>query len=430
MSEQSASAAAEGDFNAARYDRLNQTFIERAKMRSALAIVGGGGALGNEIIKCLSMLGCGRILIADCDEIKIHNATRSVFFNYGRDRVIEPGTQKATFLARSAQSINPDVRAAAYVGDIFDLGHGIIRRANMVFSAFDNHRARFVLNARCAESGQPMFDGGLGNRGQDVLSGGVTMFDARTGPCFSCLLSPRMRRALSHEKIGGPREATCTGHHAAAIFEAGGVPSTPMMASIIGAAEVSLGVKYLMGSRDFPAVSGATSRWFLSHTPRFETVRHAINADCSFHDGNIEPDLLLPESSAELTLWDILKRCEALLGGPCVIDLPVEVATATRCTKCGVRRSEWLAWSAIPWTRCQECRARELERDGPLERIFAPSENITSDRTLREIGFPLGVQLEVRRSGGNGRGLVAEVAGDVDWLFSREDSGETRERSS
>ena len=69
----------------------------------ARALVVGAGALGNEIVKNLALLGWGNVLIADMDRIENSNLSRSILY-----RESDNGQFKAEVAARVvARSIPP-----------------------------------------------------------------------------------------------------------------------------------------------------------------------------------------------------------------------------------------------------------------------------------------------------------------------------------
>src|SRR5436853_126669 len=63
---------------------------DQAKLANAKVLVVGAGALGNEIVKNLALLGVGNLLIADLDKIENSNLSRSVLY-----RASDNGTHKA-----------------------------------------------------------------------------------------------------------------------------------------------------------------------------------------------------------------------------------------------------------------------------------------------------------------------------------------------
>ena len=69
------------DFEEDRYSRLRvKPWGEQERLKNATVMVVGAGAIGNELIKNLALLGIGRILIFDMDSIENTNLTRSVLY--------------------------------------------------------------------------------------------------------------------------------------------------------------------------------------------------------------------------------------------------------------------------------------------------------------------------------------------------------------
>src|SRR5215467_14413941 len=82
------------------YSRLDPTIYNRKRLSSLKVMVVGAGALGNEVIKNLSLLGLGTIYIVDRDVIEASNLTRSVLFCVPQvQQIIANRTCKAEFAA-------------------------------------------------------------------------------------------------------------------------------------------------------------------------------------------------------------------------------------------------------------------------------------------------------------------------------------------
>ena len=98
-------------------DRLGTfSFIswwEREKVENARVMVVGAGALGNEVIKNLTLMGIGHIFIVDFDTIELANLSRSVLF-----RESDSGRKKAEVAAARAKELNPNVHVQYFHGDI------------------------------------------------------------------------------------------------------------------------------------------------------------------------------------------------------------------------------------------------------------------------------------------------------------------------
>ncbi|MDQ3441704.1 MAG: ThiF family adenylyltransferase, partial [Planctomycetota bacterium] len=74
-----------------RFDRFKLIgWWDQRKLAAAKVLVVGAGALGNEIVKNLALLGIGNILIADKDRIEHSNLSRSVLY-----RAADAGMPKA-----------------------------------------------------------------------------------------------------------------------------------------------------------------------------------------------------------------------------------------------------------------------------------------------------------------------------------------------
>src|SRR3954465_5615543 len=93
---------------------------DQARLSRAKVLVIGAGALGNEIIKNLALLGVGNVLIADMDRIENSNLSRSALY-----RAADNGKLKADVAARAARDIYPDANVHAFNGNVvYDLGMG------------------------------------------------------------------------------------------------------------------------------------------------------------------------------------------------------------------------------------------------------------------------------------------------------------------
>src|SRR5207253_6035184 len=85
-----------------RYSRLRLIgWWDQEKLRAAKVLVVGAGAIGNEVLKNLALLGVGHVWVIDCDEIEDSNLTRSILF-----RQADCGRSKAIAAAESVRNIN------------------------------------------------------------------------------------------------------------------------------------------------------------------------------------------------------------------------------------------------------------------------------------------------------------------------------------
>src|ERR1035438_28268 len=122
------------------YSRLEQTLFAPVSVRSLHALVVGAGALGNEVVKDLGLLGVGAITIVDPDFVEPSNLTRSIFLRHAA-----PGAGKAVSLAASAAALFPDTRCNALAAEIADVGFGLVSEAHLLFGCVDSDLARLQL---------------------------------------------------------------------------------------------------------------------------------------------------------------------------------------------------------------------------------------------------------------------------------------------
>src|SRR5262245_30927491 len=117
------------DPNQDRYQRLRlMRWWQQDKLQEARLLVLGAGALGNEVVKNLALLGAGHVWIVDFDTIETTNLTRSVLF-----RAKDVGSSKSLVLAARASEINPDCVMEALQADVrYDLGFNFLRSIDVV----------------------------------------------------------------------------------------------------------------------------------------------------------------------------------------------------------------------------------------------------------------------------------------------------------
>ena len=102
----------------------------------------GAGAIGNELVKNLLLVGAGTIDVFDYDTVELSNLTRSVFL-----RESDIGRNKAVALVQRAQELYPACQLGAIAGSIFDtLTLSDARRYDVIVGAVDNIEARLRIN--------------------------------------------------------------------------------------------------------------------------------------------------------------------------------------------------------------------------------------------------------------------------------------------
>ncbi|MTB52931.1 ThiF family adenylyltransferase [Lewinella sp. W8] len=202
------------------------------RIKEATVMVVGAGALGNEIIKNLTLLGVGNLLIIDLDTVDYTNLSRSILF-----RAEDCDRKKNEVAAERVRSIHPGVRVATLDGDIgVDIGLGVFRRMDVIIGGLDNRLARLAINRACYKVGKTWVDGAI----QDM--GGQVAVYKPGKTCYECNLTPQDRKQLSARLscISVARQ------HA----ELGTMATTPIAASIIGAIQAQEALKVIFGDGD------------------------------------------------------------------------------------------------------------------------------------------------------------------------------------
>jgi adenylyltransferase/sulfurtransferase len=355
-----------------RFHRFRQIgWWEQSKLESARILVIGAGALGNEVLKNLALLGVRSIFVADLDVIEESNLSRSILF---RDSDI--GRSKAETAASAVRRIYPAVHTAYLHGDaMFDLGLGVFRWADVVIAGLDNREARLRVNRCCQKLKKVWVDGAT-----EVLEGVVRVF-APDGPCYECTLSADDFQLL-RERRG------CAGLRLESTGDL--VPTTPVTASVIGALQVQEALKLLHG---IPGLAGR-GMVFNGVINDVYTVAYQRGEDCAGHDvlTRVTP---INESSATFTARELLEEGAEMLGSGAQIDLDHELLLSLECVVCGVDEPIFRPMGSVPEriATCPQCGA---ERRPKTTQSIVPGDSF-ADRPLKDLGFPPFDIVTVRR---------------------------------
>jgi adenylyltransferase/sulfurtransferase len=373
--------------------------IER--LRAMRVLVVGAGAIGNETIKNLALLGIGHLFVFDRDRIEMANLSRSILY---RER--DHGQLKAEAAVRAVEQINSNVNARGINGDVrFDLGLGLLRRMDVVIGCLDNREARYHLNRACRKTGRPMIDAGIGQ-----LNGQVQVFAPGDGPCYECSFSREHYEEIS---------LSCAALANAYLNEKK-APTTPMIASIVAAIQVQEALKVL----DFDRWQGrslAGKEFIYNGTAaQVEIVGLPVREGCPAHDSiPSEKIVLLHEVSAAVTtVEDLLRIARERLGQSATIALNFELAVELRCEKCGratpvlAPRRKLVREQLI----CLGCdREAELKTTHLLGWNMEQFETPLMEKTLAQLGVPPLDLLCAR--GADGEELYLELTGDAARVF-------------
>lgn len=348
-----------------RYASLNLIhWWDQTRLQQAKVMVVGVGALGNEVLKNLALLGVGHLFIVDCDTIEASNLSRSILF-----RAEDREKRKVEVAAARIREINPDVKVATFHGDaVQDLGLGVYCRMDLVLGCLDNREARLAVNQACSQLGVPWIDGGL-----DILMGVMRVFVPPEGACYECLMTDEDYQAVN-------LRYSCPQIPAAAIAQ-GRFPTTPTNASIIGALQVQEAVKWLHG------LEGLAGKGFYFDGQTYTTslITYTRRQDCPSHE-RLQTVISLPSATADLSIAQLFELVTAECGDQVVLRLRRELVRTLFCPRCQIsetinRPFEAVIPDRIACPACLENRIPQvvaaIHRDSALDAL-----------PLRQLGIP------------------------------------------
>ncbi|MGB0930909.1 MAG: HesA/MoeB/ThiF family protein, partial [Chitinophagales bacterium] len=210
-------------------------------IKTAKVMVVGAGALGNEVLKNLTLLNVGNILVMDFDDVEYANLNRSILF---RESDCGTGICKSEIAAERIRKINPNVKVMSIEGDVTtDIGLGVFRRMDVIIGCLDNRLARLFLNRACYKVNKTWVDGGIEN-----LAGQLNVYKPNVS-CYECGLTPADWKNIKF-RLGCPDVARRN-------YAQGKIPTTPISSSIIGAMQVQEALKVVY-KNDKQSMAGET----------------------------------------------------------------------------------------------------------------------------------------------------------------------------
>jgi molybdopterin/thiamine biosynthesis adenylyltransferase len=348
-----------------RFDRFRRiSWWEQERLRASRVLVIGAGALGNEILKNLALLGVGQIFVADMDVIENSNLSRSILY---RER--DDGRRKAEVASERAREIYPETKTHWFHGDVvYELGLGVYRWADLVIAGLDNREARLQVNRNCWKANTPWIDGAT-----EILQGVVRVFVPPEGPCYECTMSEADWQVLK-QRHG------CAGLRAEEM-QLGRVPTTPTTASIIAGLECQEAVKMLHGLD----VLRGKGMVFNGMTYDTYVVSYQTNEDCLSHE-TFEQVIKLDEAASQMTVRRMLALARTRLGQDAVLEFNHEILISFHCASCDKTEEVFRPLGSIA-EREAKCAACEAMREVRSAQSVDGSEDFL-ERTLLEMGVP------------------------------------------
>ncbi len=347
-----------------RYSRLRLiSWWRQERLAAAKVLVVGAGALGNEVLKNLALLGMGTVYVIDLDNVEPSNLSRSVLFR-GEDG----GKSKAHVAAFRAREINPDVCIIPMRGDVItNLGLGLFAEVDVVIGCLDNREARLWVNRQCWKTGTPWVDAGI-----QEIQGVVKVFVPPDSACYECAMTSRDYQLLN-------LRYSCPLLRREQILE-GKVPTAPTIASMMAALEVQEALKLI---HDMPVAAGS-ALIFNGITNQFYHTKLPFREDCLSHEHYPEPvELDLGHQQPISALFEHARRT---LAGPLTLTLDRDLVTHIECPRC-----DWRIDVFRPRTRVAESEATcpNCKAPGRPEMVSSIDEDSPLlEQSLASIGIP------------------------------------------
>lgn len=370
---------------------------DQRKLQAARVLVIGAGALGNEILKNLVLLGFERIVIADLDRIEESNLSRTILY-----RASDVGAFKAEVAARSVKTLAPATKVKPLTANVVQhCGLGLFAWSDVIIAGLDNREARLWINRSAWKMDRPWIDGAI-----EGINGVVRVFAPGQAPCYECTLGETDWKLLEQRMSCNLllREASSEGK----------IATTPTISSVIAGIEVQEAVKLLHG---LPTLAGSGYIFEgLNHTSY--KVDYTANPDCLSHF-TLDEVVELPETSGEMTLEELRLRGVRDLGaGDVTIEFSRDILEGLECPHCGRTEQRFTPLGSV---RYEEGRC---PNDGQMRVVktihgYSGGESF-GERRLDRLGLPL-FDVFIARSGQRERAYL--MAGDKCAVLGEELAG-------
>lgn len=337
---------------------------QQERVGAARVMVVGAGALGNEVLKNLALLGVGYIFIVDFDVVEVSNLTRSVLF-----RPEDGGQPKAVIAAKRLKELNSDLKVIAFAGDVTrEVGLGVYRRMDVIIGCLDNRGARVAVNSACWNVKKAWIDGAL-----DVFDGRIQVFLPPDSSCYECSMTEQDYQLLNMRYSCPP----------GFVLTIGQQPTMPMTSSIIAGLQVQEMVKLL---HNLPTQAGMAV-YYAGETMHLSHILYPRRQDCPAHSV-YETIVSLPYGVNDLTLGQFLEVVRSHLRTDGIVYLPRSIVTSFYCQTCNDKEEVYRPYNLVvpKGVPCLHCgQLRKFDVTG----TFATSGLLpTMPVSLTQVGVP------------------------------------------
>jgi len=346
---------------------------DQEKLQSARIMICGAGALGNEVLKNLALLGVGHLLIVDFDTIEYSNLSRSVLFQEK-----DVGCSKVDAAAKAIRTLNPSICVQTIQGDLFyDVGLGHFRHCDLAIGCLDSIAARSQVGQSCVLAGIPFLDGGMWS-----LGGEIRWFTAKDGPCFDCTLN-------NDDRIHANERRSCSGFKQAEWEDH--VPTVISTSAVIGGILTQETAKFLC---NYPIPEGKAivynGQTLSMHRSELTKNPQCLSSHTPYHDV-----IELNDQSSQLTpkqLFTLIrnemdqKENLASTNDEFVLELGRDFLLTFNCSDCGDQQKMNQPLGQISENErcCPKCKANRMPE---IIRSIEES-SIYANMLLSDLGIP------------------------------------------
>lgn len=367
------------------FDRQERiSWWSQESLKKAKVMVVGAGAIGNETLKNLALLGVGNIFIVDFDTVSTSNLSRTVLF-----RKNDVGKKKAEVAAERTKELclAEDVRIDWFHGDVvWDLGTGLFNEMDIILGCLDNVETRFAVNRQALLTNKPFIDAGINELGARVN----VYKPSKDFACYECNASEEQLKAIRIRY-------SCDDVKRAFVAE-GKVPTVQVASALVSAIQVQETIKILCGQE----ASVGKQIYFQGKINDFDVISLPVNPNCQVHDLRYENIIELPLMN-NCSLRDFLMYVsrQDLSGVGCELDFSGDrtFIKSMSCRNCKNSIDFYMPSFRILDSDiiCQNCKNqganKPLDSDIPVDKevITTFSLNLTSDLVLNMNLFDLGI---------------------------------------
>ena len=209
---------------------------DQNKISNATIMIIGLGAIGNEVVKNLVLIGIGKVILIDYDFINLSNLNRCILFNIEKT---EKQEYKVDAIKDACNKLNPNTEIITIKKDLNTIDKRFYEMSDVICSCVDNIEARLQANNYAFYYDIPLVDSGIEEFFGSVQSVYSKVKDAA---CLQCNVSD-MDLDLMWRKF------SCTGQE---IDSENGetigiIPAIITTTSIIGGLQSQQVLKFLLG---------------------------------------------------------------------------------------------------------------------------------------------------------------------------------------